>query len=56
MDVHSVFTITNLLGQTVFSENLSGEKSEILTALTSGVYVVNITGNGKTISRKIVLN
>lgn len=56
MDVHSVFTITNLLGQTVFSENLSREKSEILTALTSGVYVVNITGNGKTISRKIVLN
>jgi len=51
MDVHSVFTITNLLGQTVFSENLSGEKLEILTALTSGVYVVNITGNGKTISR-----
>jgi hypothetical protein len=56
MDVHSVLTITNLLGQTVFTENLSTKKTEILTALTSGVYIVNIVGNGKTISSKIVLN
>jgi hypothetical protein len=53
---YSLLTITNLVGQTVVSENLSTKKLEVLTALKSGIYVVSVTGNGECISSKIVLN
>ena len=52
---NGTLSITNLLGQTVFSDVLRVQKSTVSTTLTSGVYIVTITGNGETVSIKVVL-
>lgn len=52
---NGTLSITNLLGQTVFSDVLRVQKSTVSTTLTSGVYIATITGNGETVSKKVVL-
>lgn len=48
--------IFNVLGKKVVSTNFSGVKSTIdLSAITNGIYILRVTENGKTATKKLII-
>jgi len=49
-------TVYNALGQKLYSNNLTSNLSVVNTSLCSGVYVVTLTTEGKSISKKVIID
>jgi hypothetical protein len=51
-----VFAVYNLLGKKVLSSSFSGVKSDVdVTAISSGMYILKVTEDGKTATKKLVI-
>jgi hypothetical protein len=49
-------TIFNVLGKKVLSSSFSGAKSDVdVSAISSGIYILKVTENGKTATKKLVI-
>jgi hypothetical protein len=50
------FAIFNVLGKKVFSSSFSGVKSDVdVSAISSGMYILKVTEDGKTATKKLVI-
>ncbi|HEY9116099.1 MAG TPA: PKD domain-containing protein [Bacteroidales bacterium] len=54
-DVFNTLKIINSLGETVYFQKLNSEKIQIENKLAPGLYIVVLSGNGKTTSKKMLI-
>ena len=52
----STLSITNAMGQKLYSEKINSKSTVIDKSFETGVYLVTLTGGRKTITRKVIVN